>query len=177
MTNLSPAEQFLSQIVDHQRRLAGFVRALVPDRDDADDVLQEVNIYLWRHSADFVPGTNFAAWMLRVARFQIMAWRKRQSRERLVFDDALFERLAESATTLDTTINRQQDALEFCMAALPDRDRELITQLYADARLTPQSLAQHIGRSAKGIYASLNRIRLKLLECIERTMASEDRSR
>lgn len=176
MTRLSPAEQFLAQLVDHQRRLAGFVRALVPHRDDADDLLQEINIYLWRHTADFAPGTNFAAWMLRVARFQVMAWRKRQSRERLVFDDELFERLADSAAALDLALSPHQEALETCMAALPPRDRDIVTQLYAEAGATPQSLALRIGRSVKGIYASLNRIRLRLLECIERTLASEDRS-
>jgi RNA polymerase sigma-70 factor (ECF subfamily) len=176
MTPLSSAEQFLAQLVEHQRRLAGFVRTLMADPNDAADVLQEINVYLWRHAADFVPGTNFSAWMLRIARFQVMAWRKRQSRDRLVFDDELFERLAASAAELDICINRHQSALATCMAALSAQDREIITEVYAKASTTPQALAQRIGRSVKGIYASLNRIRMKLLECIERTIASEERS-
>ena len=51
----------------------------------------------------------------------------------------------------------------------------LITGLYSDRCCSP-GMADRIGRSGKGIYVLLKRIRVKLLECIERSLAAEDRA-
>lgn len=177
VNGLTGNEQLLALVTSHQRRLAGFVRTLVPSRTDAEEVLQDVNLYIWRHAEEFESGTNFAAWALRIAHFHVLTWRKRQSRERLVFDDGLLERLSIAARSLDAQSDRHQEALDTCLAELANRDRELITQLYYEPGTTPRGLAKRIGRSTKGIYVSLNRIRVRLLGCIQRKLAAEDHLR
>jgi RNA polymerase sigma-70 factor (ECF subfamily) len=168
--------QFLTLLTTHQRRLIGFLRTLVPNRNDAEEILQEVNVYIWEHADEFEPGTDFAAWALKIAHFCVLTARKRQSRDRLLFDDTLFDRLSATAYSLDPQRSRHKDALESCLQKLRSRERELITQLYSEAAISPQTLAQRLGRSVKGLYVSIYRIRVKLLECIERTLTAEDRA-
>ena len=52
-------ERFVQQLIAHQSRLRAFVRTLLPIKQDADDVLQEINLVLCRRSGDFVEGSNF----------------------------------------------------------------------------------------------------------------------
>ena len=78
--------QFVRLMTKHERLVYGYILSLVPNWADADEILQETNIRLWEEFDKFVLGTNFAAWALRVAHFQVLTWRKRVSRSRLVFD-------------------------------------------------------------------------------------------
>jgi RNA polymerase sigma-70 factor (ECF subfamily) len=175
MDGLIDNEQLLSLLTSHQRRLTGYLRTLVANRADAEELLQETNLYIWRHAKEFALGTDFGAWALRIAHFRVLEWRQRRSRDRLVFDDTLLDLLVAAAQSFDTQADRNQDALEVCLEKLAPHDHALIMQLYNDPEATPHSLAERIGRSAKGIYVSLNRIHLRLLKCIQRTLAAEER--
>lgn len=167
-------QQFLMLLIGHQRRLQGYVRALVPNRADAEEVLQEVNLYVCQHSEDFQTGSDFAAWILKVAHFCVLKWRDRRSRCRLVFDDSLIEKLAVAAESFDIQGDRRQLALDGCLEKLPLHKRELITQFYGEHGATPQSLAERVGRNVKGVYVSVHRIRVRLFDCIRRALAAEE---
>ena len=175
MDGLIIDDQFLTLLNSHQRRLVGYLRALVPNRADAEEVLQEVNLYLSQNAGSFELGTDFAAWALKVAHFRVLKWRRRQSRDRLVFDDSLLERLAVTAESLDTCSARRQGALEECLGQLAPNERDLIRQFYGELGATPQSLASSMGRTVQGVYVTAHRIRVRLFECIQRKLAAEDR--
>ena len=167
--------ELISQLMaGHQQRLSGYIRALVPTRDDAEDVLQEVNLFIWRHGQEFQRGTNFTAWAYQIARFHVLNFRKRRRAGSIHFSDAVMEQMAVSAaTSADFAASRLQ-ALEQCMEKLSDKDRALVGLRYREGATT-QSVAEQIGRSVKGVYHSLNRIRASLLECIQRNLAREAR--
>jgi RNA polymerase sigma-70 factor (ECF subfamily) len=176
MAGIIDNEQFLMLLTAHQRRLMGYVQSLVPNRLDAEDLLQEVNLYLCRHAGEFQLGTDFTAWALRIAYFRVVEWRERDSRNRLIFDDSLIERLAVAAQGTDSAGDKRRDALEECLQKLAQNEREMITQFYGESKETPQELATRIGRSIKGVYVSVYRIRIKLFDCIRRSLASEERN-
>jgi RNA polymerase sigma-70 factor (ECF subfamily) len=46
---------------------------LLGDLNEAQNVLQETNMVLWRRSADFADGTGVAAWARKVADYQALA--------------------------------------------------------------------------------------------------------
>ena len=106
----------------------------------------------------------------------MLNWRERSSRDRLIFDESLLARLASSAQELAADGDSRREALEACLRKLAPRDHDLVTQLYGDPETTPQSLAKRMGRSTKGIYESLYRIRMRLHECIQRTLTAENRA-
>ena len=59
-------------LTGHQRQLYLFILTLLPNPNDADDVLGDVNTLLWTKADDFEPGTNFTAWAYRVAHFEVL---------------------------------------------------------------------------------------------------------
>lgn len=176
---MSPAiprdEAIVSLLTAHQQRLMVFVRSMVPHRADADEVLQNVNLFIWRNANDYTPGTDFLAWAFRIAHFEVLTYRKRQARERARLCDAVVDQLAEQAQALLPTSNKRQDALEKCLERLPEKDRHLVSLRY-EPDATTQSVATRTGRSPKAIYEALTRIRTRLLECIDRTLAAEERA-
>ncbi|HLY10089.1 MAG TPA: sigma-70 family RNA polymerase sigma factor [Planctomycetota bacterium] len=161
------SEEFVQLMTGHQGRLFAYVLSLVGNPDAANDVLQEVNVVLWRDSREFRPGSNFKAWAFRVAHFQVMAWRQRQIRDRLVFEDDLFEALATGARECDDLFDRRQERLTGCLEKLTPEHRELVRQRYADG--TPlQSIALERGTTANAVMQTLFRIRQRLMLCVAR---------
>jgi RNA polymerase sigma-70 factor, ECF subfamily len=166
-------EQFVALITRYQRRLQVYVRGLVPHSADAEEVLQEVNLFLWRNAEEYRPGSDFGAWAYKVAYFHVLTYRKRLARNKLRFTDALLQQLAESGSAVAEATDRRQDALEHCIQKLPEADRQLVHLRYQGGS-SVQELADELKRSAKAIYRSLDRIHLALLECVRRRLQAED---
>jgi RNA polymerase sigma-70 factor (ECF subfamily) len=117
----------------------------VPNWADADEILQETNIRLWEEFEKFEAGTNFAAWAMRVAHFQILTWRKKVHRSRLVFDQRVLDALATEPSWTDEEFEARQEALAECVSQLPDHSRDLLRQCYMR------------GTKAKDVATELNR--------------------
>ena len=60
-------ELFLRLYSEHQRELFKFSFTLVPNHSDADDILQDTSVILWRKFAEFTPDSNFFRWASQVA--------------------------------------------------------------------------------------------------------------
>jgi RNA polymerase sigma-70 factor (ECF subfamily) len=165
-------QRFLQLFLAHERRIYGFILALVPNWSDADDLLQETSAVLWRKLDDFEPGTDFLAWALSIARFQVLNYRKKQRQLRARLSDRTVETLVDQLMALGERSDARRDALAECLAKLNSRDRELI-QLRYQPEATTQRVADCVGRSLKAVYKALNRIHGQLLLCIRQTLASE----
>lgn len=165
------ASQFVSLFTANYRRVYGFIRSLVVDPIDAEDVLQETSSVLWSKFNEFEPGTDFGAWALRVARFQVMKHRGKR-RERPQFGDELFEQIADDIQQMSSEVDRQQDALRHCMSLLPVKDRQVIQMRY-EHETSVKQIAQQVGVSERGVYRLISELHGKLLGCIRRTLALE----
>src|SRR5262245_63568369 len=102
--DLPREERFLRLLLAHQRRIFAYVLALVPHWSDAEDIVQETCAVLWRKFDEFVPGTDFNAWALSIARYQVMNFRKKQRRAPGALSEQTAGRLA------DRTLLPQQRA-------------------------------------------------------------------
>ena len=63
--------QFLRLYTRHQHRILAYIYTLVPNRADAEDLLQDTAVLLWEKFAQFELGTDFIAWACRVAFLKI----------------------------------------------------------------------------------------------------------
>ena len=174
---MSPAEtelhdRFLRLFTTNEEAVRAFVRRLVPARADADDVMQEVSIVLWKKFAAFQAGTDFRAWAFGVARFEVLAWLRDKGRDRLVLDEGVALKLAHEAEALEPALSRQRAALQRCMERVPEEQRSLLLRAYQpEARI--QDVAAISGRTVAGFYQWLHRMRKTLLDCIHATLARE----
>jgi len=81
---MAEQDQRISEAIDRERnRLRNFIRRRVADRDDADDVLQDVFYELVAAYRMMKPVEEVTAWLFRVARNRITDLFRRKSREAL----------------------------------------------------------------------------------------------
>ena len=142
-------DELVRLLAQNQRRLFLYVRTLVPNHADAEEVLQNTNLVLWREFGTFEPGTNFAAWSCRVALNQVLAWRKKRQRDRLQFSDELLALVATAAEDAADALEERSRALAGCLEKLPAEQRELVRlrEERPDVDRSPHSQAATIDRA------------------------------
>lgn len=157
--------QFVQLLTSHQARLYAYVLSLVADTDQASDIMQETNAVLWKKSSEFEVGTSFPAWMMRTAYYQVMAYRQKLSRERLVFDDLLVGQLAETAAERDEAMDGRRNLLRQCLSQMNPRHRELIRARYQEG-FALADIAAAMNRKTNAIKQALFRARATLIDCV-----------
>lgn len=163
----SDHELFVRYQTRHQRRVFSFILTLVPHWNDAEEVLQETSLVLWRKFSDFQPGTSYISWANRVAYFEVQKFRERRKKADLLFSNELIDALASQADEMRELLSDQHDAVQFCLAKLPADDRKLIVSRYLSGA-SARSLAQELDRTLESVCNSLKRIRFALLHCVQR---------
>ena len=176
-TLMTPAEnehhdKFLRNFTANELAIRAYVRRLVPTRADADDVMQEVSVVLWKKFDDFREDGDFRAWAFGVARYAALAWRRDKARDRLVLDEDVVAKLADQPVDHESHLAHQREVLEKCMQRVEPGQRDLLMAAYQpNSRI--QDVASSSGRSVPGFYQWLHRVRRMLLDCIRHTLSQQ----
>jgi RNA polymerase sigma-70 factor (ECF subfamily) len=168
-------DAFVRLLGQNQRRVFLYVMSMVPNWNDAEEIIQETNLVLWREFARFQPGTNFTAWACKVALHQVLAWRKRVKRSRLEFTPEFLEAVAEEATAAADVLEERSQGLARCIERLPADRRQLLKLRYNDG-MAIDAIARQLARTEEAVYRALSRIRRALHECVTRTQLQGGRS-
>lgn len=164
---------FVQRLTAAQSALYAFIAGLLGGVEHANDVLQETNLKLCRRARDYDDSQPFLRWAYAFARFEVMAWRKRQTRSRLVLDDDLVACVAQDFEDDVDVAERQLVALEHCSEKLPAIQRELVTARYRDGEPV-QVIALRLARPENVVSALLYRIRKALADCMESSLTREE---
>src|SRR5262249_18112849 len=156
-----------------QQRLYVYILSLIGNPTDADEILQNTNLVIWRKSSEFRFGTSFSAWAFRLAYFEVLAFRKQRGRSKLSFDQELLETLAEEAAQRTEGFDIRRRALAKCLEKLSERDRDLVVRRYKEGG-SATAISEEIGRTVQAVYQALHRVRTTLLLCIRRAIAVEE---
>lgn len=168
----APSEEFVQLFSRHQRRIYLYILAQVPHPVDAEEILQETNVVIWSKFRKFELGTNFFAWACQIANYEVLKYRDRRRRDRLLFSDDFVRQVADEAIADLDELDHRRRALMQCLAKLRPDDRELIQRRYAPGA-SGKSVAELLDRPVNSVYQSLGRIRRALLECIHRRLTGE----
>jgi RNA polymerase sigma-70 factor (ECF subfamily) len=163
---------FLELLTTHERALSVYVHSLVPRDSAAEDILQQTKMLLWKHFDDFQAGTHFLAWARKTAFHQILTHRRQKKREHLPLDELALEALGIAVTQLAGDVSLRQEALRTCLARLPKEHRQLVQMRYYED-LEIEQVADKLSRTAGAVYRALSRVRMSLMECVERQVARE----
>ena len=167
------AEEFVFLLARHERLLGAYVMTMVPHPQDADDILQEAKVIMWRHFGKFETGTNFAAWARKIAFHQVLAFRKRKHRDRLDFSEDFLRSVADEAETSADHLERRERVLHDCVEKLPDDHREVLHLRYHEG-LSLEDMAARLGRTVGALYRQLSRVRQTLHECVGKTLSQPE---
>ncbi|MCI0464061.1 MAG: sigma-70 family RNA polymerase sigma factor [Gemmataceae bacterium] len=165
---------FLRLFLQNERRLYAYILTLLPNRADADDVLQEASLVMWDKFDERHPPDDFAAWGCRIAYFKVLDFCKKSQRSRVRFSQEMLERVAETAAGQAATLqlDERREALAGCLEKLTPGDRDLLTRRFAEGATT-LSTAVQVGRSVDAVYKALAKIRQALFDCVTRALAQE----
>jgi RNA polymerase sigma-70 factor (ECF subfamily) len=165
-------DAFLRLFTSHEPALRAFVRSLVPTSTDANDVMQETAIVLWRKFGEYDPRREFRGWAFGIAKMQVLTWQRDRARDRHLFGEELVEILAGDAARQSDLLEKQRDALRICLETLPFEHRTLVSAAYASGTRINE-LAATLRQSVAALYKRLHRIRLALVECTRRQLLKE----
>jgi RNA polymerase sigma-70 factor (ECF subfamily) len=168
--SLSHHAEFLRLYTENEAALHAFVRSMLPSRQEASEVMQDVVVTLWQKFGD---ARNFRPWAYAVARSQVLMHLRRRARDRHIFDEELVGQLADRQEALPHRHTLQREALERCLQKLPKDQRDMVLSAYTkDTRIN--ALAQSREETAMALYKKLHRIRQVLLECVRHTISQEE---
>ena len=129
----------------------------------APDVLQETSMVMWRKFDTFELGTNFFAWAVKIARFQVLKYRERQERSARLFDTSVFEKLSIEAADENIVPMVPLQALEKCLGKLSEIDRTLIRRRYQPGA-NVQQIAADLRSAAGQMRAAKFPLELRVIE-------------
>ena len=166
------SEEFILELTEVQSRLFGFLFKRLADREQALEVLQRTNLVLCRKADNYKPGTNFKAWAMTVANYEVLSYRKTQVRERLVFTDEVDALLGPDSDGRSSAQSERSAHLNHCLQGMSSKNRELLDWRY-QGEPTIAQIADDLGSTIGSVRVKLHRLRKLLLECIQNRMQEE----
>ena len=171
-----PADQekvglFINLLTSHQVRLRAFALSLIPHWADAEDVLQEANLVMWRKFDQFTPGTSFFSWACRIIHLTAKDFRKRKLRGGVQFSDDFLELIAGQTISLETELGEREELLNECISQLKEKQRQLLHLRYQQG-MAVDRVAAMVQSSVKAIYQALSRTQKLLYDCVQRKRAA-----
>jgi RNA polymerase sigma-70 factor (ECF subfamily) len=158
-------QRFTSLLVTHQPAILGFIRTLLPQTSEAEDLLQKTCLIAWQKFDQFDETTKFSTWACQIAYYEVKNYLRTKARDRHVFSDEVLDYLAQETPEEQDRLAAERAALHMCVQTLAADERELLSQAYTPDT-TVQQIAVKLGRSANSLYKQLNRIRRRLHGCI-----------
>jgi RNA polymerase sigma-70 factor (ECF subfamily) len=168
---------FVNLLIGLQPQLRSFIGHLTPMVDSRADLLQEVNMVVWKKRESFRmtadPGKDFRNWAYTIARFVVMNHQKQAKRDnRLVFGDELMEKLADDFEESDPRIAERMPALKRCLQKVPVSERHLLLERYSQHGAVEEE-ARSVGKSAAALRGMLFRLRIALRRCVEQELQQQ----
>ena len=151
----------------HNQRLYRAARAITRSDVDAEDVLQQTWLNVFRHLAQFRGDAVFTTWATRIAVNEALATVRRRPILVEVTDDA-------SGEPADDPVTRAQlgKLLEECLNAIPQGNREVMV-LRDLLELDTAETASCLGVSEEAVRVRLHRARASVAAAINQRIVGE----
>ncbi|WP_219224295.1 RNA polymerase sigma factor [Pedobacter antarcticus] len=163
-------EAFNLLISAYQEKIYWHIRRLVIDHDDADDLVQEVFIKVWKNLDKFRSDSKLYTWIYRIASNESITFLNKKKQQNNTPLDDVSEELKESLVA-SSYFNGDQIQLKLQQAilSLPEKQRLIFNMKYYD-ELKYEEISQILGTTVGALKASFH-IAVKKIETF---MLNED---
>lgn len=151
-----------------------YVRSVVRNHHDAEDLIQATVSRLAERFDDYDPSRPFVAWALGFARYIVMEHRNNSYRRPLLLGDEALESLSHAIDEQSARIDERYEALEYCIGRLSDRHQSLLNQRYRHDE-SRQQIARQLDVKENTVSVTLRRIRQALADCVAQRLGEEAR--
>lgn len=132
--DLKTREQAYTSIVKkYQEKLYWHIRRLVVDHDDANDVMQNVFIKVWKGLENFREDAQLYTWLYRIASNESITFLEQQKRRSSISIDDVSGGMAEKLVAdKDFDPNKLEWKLQLAIQQLPEKQRIVFNLRYYD---------------------------------------------
>lgn len=158
-------EAFNLLLNKYQQKIYWHIRRLVIDHDDADDLVQETFVKVWKNLANFRSESQLYTWIYRIATNESITFlNKKKLKNNISLDDINTE-LADSLTSSSYFDgDKAQRKLQEAILTLPDKQRIIFNMKYFDD-MKYDEISEVLGTSVGALKASFH-IAVKKIESI-----------
>ena len=167
-TNDESQAQFLRLFLPSERELFRYIAALVPNVGDAEEIVQQTAVELWKKFDQYDTRQPFTPWACRFAINIVKQWVASRKRWQALLEAGLAEELANRRAQLRPQFENRLSHLDQCLEKLPSEQRGIV-EAYYFRRQCIDVIADETRRSVESVYKTPQRIRLMLRQCIERS--------
>lgn len=165
-------EDFVRYYSIAHSRIYRFILTLVPTRNDADEVMQETSLVLWRKFSQYNKEKDFTRWACGIARIEVLRLFQDKKRFAKLFDNELLEQLASTYNNRKELLDIRHEFLEECKENLSAEDLHLVGMAYS-TDVGMKLAASILNKPLSTLYRHLGRIKNTLFKCVEKKMGSE----
>lgn len=140
-------ESALAALYDRYRLiLFGLILRILHDRQEAEDVLQEAFLQVWRRANDFDPARGRAfTWLVTIARSRALdRLRASGSRARIATEAEQEPRESVGDAAADAVKSEEGEIVRQALAELPEEQRRALFMAYFEG-LTQSEIADRLG--------------------------------
>lgn len=172
-------EVFEVVVRQFERPLRAWLAVQSPPGVDVDEIAQQTFIAAYTRLKEYEPGTNFAAWLFTISRYQL---KTETTRLRRIAD--YHSRYAPAL--LQKELDRHDDeppemwlvrveSLQKCLESLGDSLRQYVNWRYRE-EIPLEEMAQRSNRSTAAVKKQLWQIRQRLQQCVEKRISKMQRT-
>jgi len=156
-------EAFNLLLSKYQQKIYWHIRRLVIDHDDADDLVQDVFIKVWKNLEKFRSDSQLYTWIYRIATNESITFlNKKKQRNNIPLDEVSSE-LNETLVASDYfNGDKIQMKLQKAVLTLPEKQRLIFNMKYFD-ELKYEEISEITGTSVGALKASFH-IAVKKIE-------------
>ncbi|RZK50483.1 MAG: RNA polymerase sigma factor [Pedobacter sp.] len=158
-------ESFGLLLNKYQQKIYWHIRRMVIDHDDADDLVQETFVKVWKNLGTFRNDSQLYTWIYRIATNECITFlNKKKNKNNISLDEMdvdLNEKLTSSAYFDGDKIQRK---LQEAILQLPEKQRVIFNMKYYDD-MKYDEISEVLGTSVGALKASFH-IAVKKIESI-----------
>ena len=148
-------EAFGLLLKKYQQKVYWHVRRLVIDHDDADDLVQDIFVKVWKNLNNFREDAQLYTWLYRIATNECITFlNRKKQRQHVSLDDDSSAYLVDSLTDQSYfNGNQAQLKLQQALLTLPEKQRLVFNMKYFDD-LKYDEISEIVGTSVGALKAS-----------------------
>lgn len=162
---------FVELVRRYKKLVYSVVVRMVNDRDEADDLAQEIFVKIYRNLDKYYPDYKFSTWIIRISTNHVIDYRRKNRCETQPIEDMEYETIhgfaSESSPEAEYLKKELKEMLDKLVSALPEMYRVPI-MLYHEQGLSYQEIADIIEQPLSKVKNRIFRGRKMLKESITR---------
>jgi RNA polymerase sigma-70 factor (ECF subfamily) len=149
-------EAFNLLLKKYQQKLYWHIRRMVIDHDDADDLIQDTFVKVWKNLPGFRSDAQLYTWMYRIATNECITFlNKKKQKNNIPLDDVAYELADTLADSSYFNGDQAQLKLQQAILTLPEKQRLVFNMKYYED-MKYEAMSDVLGTSVGALKASFH---------------------